>query len=292
MNYSVCPPSPLPFRWRCFGEILPYIPGHFALVSLAIMQFSFLCLCIHQVPDTLSGRRRAYLSHKRRLTLLLTLHWIWLVIWITNDGFLHTTLGLLYDSRKAEMSLVDAWLIAVRFYREKSKCSFTQLIMLKCCEKYRIMRWLLPSCKGSFVWNLGTHLDWRIYRRHNLSLSPSWPASSSIPVFILALLKTFLLFFQLPLILRLWDRYKPNLPEMPSTFSLTTSLAAFIHFLTDNDFFILPANQMQSFVKMVLFTWICENCITATTVYEFSKDLSMPRTAMLLNEWDLNTLNV
>lgn len=199
------------------------------------MQFSFLCLCIHQAPDTLSGRRRASHSHKSRLTLLLTLRWIWLVIWLSNDGFLHTALGLRYDSRKAEMSSVDVWWIAAIFYRKKSKCRFTQLIFLKCCEKYRIMRWLLPSCKGSFVWNLGTHLNWRIYRRLNLLLSPSWPASSSIPVFILALLKTFLLFFQLALILRLLDRYKPNLPEMPSTSSLITSLAAFIHFVNQTN---------------------------------------------------------
>lgn len=50
------------------------------------------------------GRQRASLSHKNRLTLDLTLCWIWLVIWLHNDGFLHTSVC---ESRKAEMSSQD-----------------------------------------------------------------------------------------------------------------------------------------------------------------------------------------
>lgn len=127
--------------------------------------------------------------------------------------------------------------------KEKGKCSSAQLIILKCWEKYRITRWLLTSRKGLFVLNLGTHLDWRIYRSLNLLLSPRWPASSSIPAFILAPLKTFLLLFQFLLILRLWDRYKPNISQRCHQHPvLSSALKHLFIFVTDKDLFILPAN--------------------------------------------------
>lgn len=203
------------------------------MVSLILFLALFVMLCIGElctrIQDTLlwnlvirlplhssgfrhpdgwfEGRRRASLSHEKWLTVLLTLCWIWLVIWLSNDRFLHMALGPLNETRKAEMSSQHVRRIAVRFERKKTNAALHSSLFL-CWEK---KTWLLTLCKRLFVLNLGTHFVWRIYRCLDILLSPRWPAWSSIPAFILALLKRFLMLFQLPLLLRFWHRYKPNI---------------------------------------------------------------------------------